>query len=547
MNGNIKVLTMMLLSLLLSGSLSGNPVQANEKKAKERLAVLDLEAKYGVDKGLAEALSVIVRDKLHSFGDYQVMSKGDIQAVASREQLKQVIGCDDDGSQCLLDFGRAIGTRFMVAGDISKIGSTYTVSLRMLDTQGETAGVTNRVNEDCKCDDDALIGTVRDVAAKLVGKPTTAAIKKAEEEKKLTVEKKKTEETVEKNKAVEVEKQRLAAEIEKQKKETKPATQETKQKLIVAENKPVSLAIASPSLPTSKAYADPTTGMEFVYIPGGCFKMGQTEEETAQLIKDEGKDLYDKRYSRELPQHEVCVDSFYMGKFEVTLGEWQKFIKATNYRTDAEKNTERKGCGLATSWQNYREGLYWNDVGFSQSDRHPVGCISYNDAIEFIVWLGRQNKTNYRLPTEAEWEYAARAGTTDAAYGMNVSDNICKYANFSDRSRDLSKLSLCNDGYVESAPVGSFQPNKFGLYDMLGNVYEWTSDWFEKGYYGKSPKDNPSGAPPGNTRIFRGGGWSRKHVRFAMRNDLQPWFRITESGFRLVHPAQTESLKKENQ
>lgn len=202
--------------LFLSVVLLNIPVHAAEKKPKERLAVLDLEATHGIEKSFAEALSVIVRDKLHSFGDYQVMSKGDIQAVASREQLKQALGCDDDGgSQCLVDFGRAIGTRFMVAGDISKLGSTYTVSLRMLDTKSESAGVTNRVSESCKCDDDALIGTVQDVAAKLVGKPTSAATKKMEEEKKLAEEKKRMEEAEQKRitaeqKKIDAEKQRVA-------------------------------------------------------------------------------------------------------------------------------------------------------------------------------------------------------------------------------------------------------------------------------------------------------------------------------------------------
>jgi hypothetical protein len=171
----------MVLTLLVWPVARSTQATAAQAKAKERLAVLDLEAKHGVEKSFAEALSVVVRDKLHSLGDYQVMSKGDIQAVASREQLKQAIGCDDDGSQCLVDFGRAIGTRFMVAGDISKIGSTYMVSLRMLDTKGESAGVVNRVSEECKCNDDEVIDTVKDVAAKLVVKSSATSAKKVEE------------------------------------------------------------------------------------------------------------------------------------------------------------------------------------------------------------------------------------------------------------------------------------------------------------------------------------------------------------------------------
>lgn len=187
----IKFIATISLLILIAGIYQNCPLLAADKKPKERLAVLDLEAKYGVDKGLAEALSVIVRDKLHSFGDFEVMSRSDIQAVASREAMKQTLGCDDDGSQCLVDFGRAIGTRFMVAGDISKLGETYTLSLRMLDTKGQSAGVKNRVSESCKCNEDALIVTIQDVAARLVGKQTDAAathnaeddIKKAAEEK----------------------------------------------------------------------------------------------------------------------------------------------------------------------------------------------------------------------------------------------------------------------------------------------------------------------------------------------------------------------------
>ncbi len=208
MSRKFRVAVILLFSFLVIGSLQSIPLQAAEKKAKERLAVIDLEAKYGVDKALAEALSVIVRDKLHSFGEYQVMSTEDIQQVAGREQLMQAIGCDDAAGQCLVDFGRKIDSRYMVAGDISKIGATYSISLRMLDTKGEGAGVTNRVSESCKCAEDELIVTVQNVAAKLVGKPTlTAATKKAEEEAKKLAE--------EKKKAELIEKQRLAEEKRK--------------------------------------------------------------------------------------------------------------------------------------------------------------------------------------------------------------------------------------------------------------------------------------------------------------------------------------------
>ena len=158
--------------------LTGNTVQSapdkNTSKPKgvanrEKLAVLDMDAKYGIDTGLAQALSVILRDSIDSFGDYMVMSREDLQAVASREQLLQALGCGENG-QCLIDFGRAIGTRFMVAGSISKLGNTYSISIRMLDTKGDKAGVIKRASDNCKCTEDDLIGTVQKVSARLMGK-----------------------------------------------------------------------------------------------------------------------------------------------------------------------------------------------------------------------------------------------------------------------------------------------------------------------------------------------------------------------------------------
>ncbi|MFH0784576.1 MAG: hypothetical protein V2B20_21835 [Pseudomonadota bacterium] len=174
------------------------------KTAKEKLAILDLEPTYGIERELAKGLSVIIRDEIHSFGDYEVLSREDLQAVASQEQLKQALGCDEGGT-CLVDFGRAIGTRFMVVGSISKFGTTYTISLRMLDTKGETAGVINRTSMNCKCAEDDLIVIAQNVAAKLLGKetPEMLAAKQVAEKERLAAEK---------SKADEAEKKKFAAE-----------------------------------------------------------------------------------------------------------------------------------------------------------------------------------------------------------------------------------------------------------------------------------------------------------------------------------------------
>jgi tetratricopeptide (TPR) repeat protein len=136
--------------------------------AKEKLAVMDLRAKYGIEEGLAEGLSVVIRDTIHGFGDYEVLSKEDVEVIAERTAVRQGIGCDD--TQCLINIGKSLGTKYMVAGAISKFGDTYALSLRLIDTTGDDAGVKRRVSRNCKCKEDELINTASRVAGSLMGK-----------------------------------------------------------------------------------------------------------------------------------------------------------------------------------------------------------------------------------------------------------------------------------------------------------------------------------------------------------------------------------------
>ncbi len=176
---------------------------------------------------------------------------------------------------------------------------------------------------------------------------------------------------------------------------------------------------------------DDVTGMELVYVPGGCFQMGSPENE-------EG------RYDDE-KLHEVCVDGFWMGKNEVTQGQWKKVMGS-------------------------------NPAKFQKGDEYPVEQISWDDAQDFINKLNGKAGRKYRLPTEAEWEYAARAGTSTARFWGDSPDAACKYANVADKTAKKKNFDWtihnCNDGYAETAPFGSFQPNSFGLHYMLGNVWE---------------------------------------------------------------------------
>ena len=281
----------------------------------------------------------------------------------------------------------------------------------------------------------------------------------------------------------------------------------------------------------SRDFTEPKTNMDFVHISGGCFQMESTD----------GK-------SDEKPAHEVCVDDFYMGKYEVTVGQWRKFIRDTSYKTEAEKNSAGwVGCysykkGDDKKW---RDGRDWNNPGFFQSASQPVVCVSYNDVTAFIRWLNRQDGNRYRLPTEAEWEYAARGRTSSSRYWGDDPGATCSFANVQDkRSHDGLKWTNgfdCNDGYFFSAPVGRLKANKFGLYDMLGNVYEWCSDIYDPVYFSVTPRNKPQGLSPGSLRVIRGGSWRSSNpaeVSAAFHVRLKSAYRSDALGFRLVSPGQ---------
>ncbi len=247
---------------------------------------------------------------------------------------------------------------------------------------------------------------------------------------------------------------------------------------------------------------DPTTRMEFVAVPGGCFQMGDT---------------FGDGDSDEKPVHQVCVSDFSIGKYEVTNAQYRRF-------KPGHSSGDYKGNSL-------------------NSDSQPVVNVSWDDAVAYARWLSQQSGRNYRLPTEAEWEYAARGGTKNRNYWGNGKDDACSYANVADQTakRQWSdwKIHNCNDGYAVAAPVGSFRPNSFGLYDMMGNVWELCSDWFGEKYYGESSKDNPQGPSTGSFRVTRGGSWydGAGTVRSAIRDRVVPGFRHYGLGFRLVLPS----------
>ncbi len=245
--------------------------------------------------------------------------------------------------------------------------------------------------------------------------------------------------------------------------------------------------VAAPSPRVGQIFRDKlkdgSDGPSLVVIGAGSFQMGSPEGEV-------GRESDERR-------HNVTIENaFALGQHEVTVGDFQRFVEATKYQTEAERNAGGKdGCYAwsATDGKgDWRAGLHWRKPGYEQSDQHPVVCVSWNDAVAYTEWLSKQTGQRYRLPTEAEWEYAARAGTTSARYWGDDPSEACQYANVADQTKGpqghrWKDRHACNDGHWYPAAVGSFKVNAWGLGDMLGSVWEWTcSKYTKKATMGRS-------------------------------------------------------------
>ena len=226
-------------------------------------------------------------------------------------------------------------------------------------------------------------------------------------------------------------------------------------------------------------------------MPAGTFRMGSTRGQ-----------------ADERPVHEVRLDTFALGRYEVTRGEYRRFVVATGH--------ESAGCSLVDGdgrldWDG---GASWDRPGFEQDDSHPAVCMSWTDAQAYVSWLSSTTEKRYWLPSEAEWEYGARANTATERYWDGVPGSQCDYANSGDRAL-LQRVggwplpvANCVDGAARTAPVGSYGQNGFRLLDMLGNVWEWTADCWHDGYQG-APDDGSAWTRGGDCdrRVLRGGSW----------------------------------------
>jgi formylglycine-generating enzyme required for sulfatase activity len=266
-------------------------------------------------------------------------------------------------------------------------------------------------------------------------------------------------------------------------------------------------------------------GQRFRLIPPGEFLMGSSAAERERMLK-----LYPLLKAERMhyeSQHRVRLTRpWYLSIHAVTVGQFSRFVSQTGYKTDAERED---GC------------LTWKNPGFAQTDSHPVVNVSWNDATAYASWLGKLLNCEYRLPSEAEWEFACRAGTTTAFWNGDDVEALTQVANIADATaKDRFKghpnliHQKSSDGFAFTSPVGQYPANPFGLHDMHGNVGEWCQDWY--GPYPAGEVTDPAGPLDGSARVIRGGSFADRadFCRSAFGSWIFPTSRTYYLGFRLA-------------
>jgi formylglycine-generating enzyme len=243
-----------------------------------------------------------------------------------------------------------------------------------------------------------------------------------------------------------------------------------------------------------------------VVIPAGSFQMGAAPGENARY------QVPTTESGRDEPQHQVTLaHPFALGEFDVTHAEFAAFAAATGFHS-------RPGCQtvVGNNWTPQPQAS-WEEPGYAQTDRDPAVCMNENEIGAYLRWLREKTGKDYRLPSEAEWEYAERGGTTAAFYWGDDPKDTCAYENVGDESYGakygISSFVPCKDGFSDVAPVGSFKPNPFGLYDMAGNTFVLVADCWNETY---------AGAPPDGS-AWMTGDCTRRVARKAAFGNPHPW------------------------
>ena len=259
----------------------------------------------------------------------------------------------------------------------------------------------------------------------------------------------------------------------------------------------VDFDVADAAVKRKDVFKDCDKCPEMVVIPAGSFDMGSPANEAGHAANEE-------------PQHRVTIlNAFAAGKFAVTVDQFSDFVNETGYDAGSKCWTFEERNWGEQSDRSFRK------PGFSQNGSHPAVCLNWNDAKAYVDWLSQKTGKPYRLLTEAEWEYAARAGTSTRYFFGDNENDMCRFGNGADQTakREIAGIDdwrfiNCSDGYAFTAPVGSFLPNAFGLYDMHGNAFQWVEDCWNANYDDAPSNGSAWTSGDCSRRVLRGGSWS---------------------------------------
>jgi formylglycine-generating enzyme required for sulfatase activity/TolB-like protein len=457
--------------LLLFATLAAVPGRASEKGQPAKLSVAVVEFNVMGDLGTASGGAIVAEWLVSALGESEVF------ALRERVLLKQVLAEQQLAMTGLVDeeknaakIGKLYGLDAVISGSVFRWGNIITVTARLIDSN---TGAIRNTAEIRAGNLDTVPTRIKELARVLTGQTTQAEID--------------------------------AGQIST----TGVRTTEAGKKLELG----------------GTTWTEPTTGMEFVLLKGGCYQMGQTEQEKKFLLQEYSAADYAKLYADEFPRHEVCIDDVWMAKYETTNRQFRLFRPEHNSL-------------------EYR-GLTMND------DKQPVVYVNWEEARDFAAWLSAkyQDRT-FRLPTEAEWEKGCRAGTDTPRFWGWDSDEACRFANVHDRGAEKVNhfgwpAHDCDDGFVVTAPVGSLAPNPAGLYDMLGNVWEWTQDTYRADSYKDHTRENPVITTGDNSRVRRGGCWNNEtgSIRCGNRGNREATHQNSRVGFRLSMQVNAAELK----
>ena len=285
---------------------------------------------------------------------------------------------------------------------------------------------------------------------------------------------------------------------------------------------------AVPRVTTSVLTLGDGVGLTLARVGGGRFFMGAGDKEPGAEAD-------------ERPLHEVSVSPFWLGATEVTVAQFAVFVKQSGYGPAKHGAVRSLAVGPQGLLIEDPGGHSWQDPGFRQEPDHPVVFVTHFDATAFCLWLSEKTGVEFSLPTEAQWECAARAGTSSSWHWGDAPEGGRGFINGPDITARktfplFGEIFEFEDGFIRTAPVMSFSPNVAGLYDMHGNAAEWCADWFDPSWYSKNPEKGTKGPERGVFRVFRGGSWAGipESTRSAARAAHFPAVRSNDIGFRVA-------------